>query len=626
MAGGSAGGAVAGGSAGGAVAGGSAGGAVAGGSAGGAVAGGSAGGAVAGGSAGGAMAGGSAGGAVAGGSAGGSAGGMPVTLQFVFLFAGIGGEDSGRQVSPAWNSNTFVYSATVAAWDTRFDLGVYARSAAHTVSVNGTPLMLNSAGQGFRVINITSAQTVFTIGVSDGSSTSTYTITVNRPEPVYVKPTFPDASDAFGTAVAVSREGSTMALGAPGDDSPMPGSSLNTLSGSGTVLIFTRVAGAWVFEQALKSNTPAASEAFGSSVSLDETGNWLAVGAPGDSVGGANSGAVHVFERSMGSWVHRAKLKANTVGASDGFGASIALTSANRLTLVVGAPGEDATSTGGPTTNGSADSGAVYVFTADLAPPTTWTQAAFLKGSAPAGGRLGTSVAVGGMGTLAAAGAPGAGGRVETFSTDGVGPWAAEPLLTKPASVDPSDEFGSAVALEFDRLVVGTPGDDSGNGQPTDNSAMDSGAVWVFTRASMGWNNPRFVKPLVRPAGARFGAAVALQFRTLVVGAPLEGGTSTGFAGNAMTQGAANAGAVYVFYRFSNGADWNQNAYLKMAPLAPGQTTHPANTEFGAAVALGGNSRTLLVGAAREDSDTAGLQTTRPAFSPTQDVGAGFVW
>lgn len=132
--------------------------------------------------------------------------------------------------------------------------------------------------------------------------------------------------------------------------------------------VFDRLGGAWI-EQAL----PAAagtdkSDLFGFSVAL--SGNWLAVGAPGEASNARivdgdrtnnqapGSGAAYVFERSGGTWVERAYLKASNADPGDSFGRSVALFGSR---VVVGAPSE-ASQNGAPGNNSAYRAGAAYVF------------------------------------------------------------------------------------------------------------------------------------------------------------------------------------------------------------------------------------------------------------------------
>jgi hypothetical protein len=108
----------------------------------------------------------------------------------------------------------------------------------------------------------------------------------------------------------------------------------------------------------------------------------------------------------------------------------------------------------------------------------------------------------------------------------------------KASNTDPNDQFGTSIALSGDgsTLAVGAPKEDSAardvNGDQSDNSETDSGAVYVFTRGSgLPWSQQAYIKGNPNHSEGDvpwdlFGAGVALSGdgSTLAVGAPFEGG------------------------------------------------------------------------------------------------------
>jgi trimeric autotransporter adhesin len=175
----------------------------------------------------------------------------------------------------------------------------------------------------------------------------------------------------------------------------------------------------------------------------------------------------------------------------------------------------------------------------------------------------------------------------------------AERALVKPSPIGPDDSFGIRVALEADTLVVAATHEDSGargvGGNPDDDSARDSGAVYVFRRTATGWQQVAYLKASNTGMKDGFGLALALSGDTLVVGAPGEDSAATGLDGDQDDDGAVDSGAVYVFRRVAAG--WRQEAYLKASNAGAGD-------ELGTSVAVHGD--TLVVGALREDSAAAG--------------------
>jgi len=111
-----------------------------------------------------------------------------------------------------------------------------------------------------------------------------------------------------------------------------------------------------------------------------------------------------------------------------------------------------------------------------------------------------------------------------------------------------------------------------------------------------------------------FGNAVAVSGTTVVVGAKGEASNATGVDGNQSNNGAASAGAVYVFVR--SGTTWSQQAYLKASNTGAGDT-------FGYSVAVSGD--TIVVGARNEDSNATGVNGNESDNSMA-NAGAAYVF
>jgi uncharacterized repeat protein (TIGR01451 family) len=188
------------------------------------------------------------------------------------------------------------------------------------------------------------------------------------------------ALDLFGSAVSLSTD--TAVVGAPGDD---------TAAGAdaGSAYVFLRAGTTWTQQQKLAGSGAAASDAFGTSVSVST--NTALVGAPAADAGSGDEGAAWVFQRSGATWTEQQRLTASDGAGGDGFGRAV---SVSADTALVGAPGADAP--------GGADAGATYVY---FRAGTTWTEQPRLLApdGAPADA-FGSSVS--GGGELAAVGAP----------------------------------------------------------------------------------------------------------------------------------------------------------------------------------------------------------------------------
>lgn len=155
---------------------------------------------------------------------------------------------------------------------------------------------------------------------------------------------------------------------------------------------------------------------------------------------------------------------------------------------------------------------------------------------------------------------------------------------------DYGDLFGFALAGDGDTVAVGAYLEDSGStgvgGAQNNDSAPDSGAVYVYRRVAGVWDEEAYIKASNTGVRDEFGRAVALQNDVLVVGAPWEDSSAAGVGGDQASNDLAAAGAVYVFRR--TGDVWQQEAYLK--PSNP-----QAIALFGWHVAFDGD--VLVVGA-----------------------------
>jgi hypothetical protein len=334
---------------------------------------------------------------------------------------------------------------------------------------------------------------------------------------------------------------------------------------------------------------------FGGAVALSADGRTLAVGAIGedsDAVGidgdqgnnlALNSGAVYIFSRdNAGVWGGTPTyVKASNTEANDFFGIAVAL-SADGNTLAVGALGEDSAGIRG-SDNSESRSGAVYVYSRDTTSTTTsfgdWSDAFYIKAS---------TVAV---------------------------------------NIDAFDNFGRALALSADgnTLAVGATGEDSDavgiDGDQANNTAWDSGAVYVFSRDSVGvWGGaPTYVKASNTESSDFFGTALALSAdgSTLAVGATGEASLIGLTQGN---NGARRSGAVYVYSRGTGGI-WSDAFYVKASKTVP--TKIDADDAFGSSVALSADGSTLVVGAIGERSNATGIDGGQ---SDNSNIRAGAVY
>lgn len=455
----------------------------------------------------------------------------------------------------------------------------------------------------------------------------------------YLKASNAGAADSFGWRVALSGDGTTLAVGAPLESSSATG--IDGDQGdegaalAGAVYVFTRSGGTWSQQAYIKASNTEIDDFFGVSVALSNDGDTLAVGANGEDssaagVGGdqgdnaaADSGAVYLFTRSGGAWSQQGYLKASNAGAGDQFGLAIAL-SGDGSTLAVGANGEDsnATGVGGDEGNDLArESGAVYVF-ARSGP--SWAQQAYIKASnAEAVDAFGGAVALADDGNTLAVGANaedseatgiggdqgntlagGGSGAVYVFSRSGSS-WSQHAYV-KASNTGAQDIFGGSVALSGDgnTLAVGALFEDSSaigvDGNQNDDAASMAGAVYVFARSGGSWSQQAYLKASNTEASDQFGfdAALSADGNVLAVAALREDSGAAGVDGDQGDNGVTGAGAVYLFKR--SGGSWSQQAYVK-APN-PGE-----GDRFGHGIALADDGALLAVGADREDGSATGI-------------------
>jgi len=215
-----------------------------------------------------------------------------------------------------------------------------------------------------------------------------------------VKPSHNEWNQYFGSSVALSGDGSTLAVGTPGDWSKSsdptdytltytkslvqvgsgyaysPSPSLDSSFATGAAYVFSRSGASWAQQSYIKASNPKSGDYFGSVISLSRNGDVLAVGAwiessqatgiNGDAqdASAPNAGAAYSFVRTGNNWIQRSYIKAPNTNANDRFGHALGL-DATGEELVIGAHREASKATGinGDQADNSADaSGAVYLF------------------------------------------------------------------------------------------------------------------------------------------------------------------------------------------------------------------------------------------------------------------------
>lgn len=432
------------------------------------------------------------------------------------------------------------------------------------------------------------------------------------------------SGDRFGNSVAVS--GDTVVVGAYEEDGGATGvngnQAGNDATNAGAVYVFVRVGGVWSQQAYLKASNTSPGDQFGHSVAI--SGDTVVVGAiaedsnatgvNGDQANNSalTSGAAYVFVRVGGVWSQQAYLKASNTEKDDRYGYAV---SVSGDVVVVGAPEEDSGTmgvNGNGADNTAFESGAAYVYVRNAG---VWSQQAYLKpldtwstdwfgcavsasgDSVVVGARFENSNATGVNGNAFDASQLDSGAAYVFVNVGGV--WSQQAYL-KASNTWGNDQFGTAVDMNGDTVVVGSWAEDSNatgvNGNQANNDASASGAAYVFFRSGGVWSQQAYLKASNSDNTDHFAFAVAVSGDTIVVGAQNEASGATGVNGNEADESANISGAAYVFVR--NGAVWTQHAYLKAS-----------NTEeddnFGRDVAIDG--ATIVVGAWMEDSSATGV-------------------
>ena len=381
--------------------------------------------------------------------------------------------------------------------------------------------------------------------------------TLHNPEPD--GPQF----DYFGSAVAIS--GQRVVVGAHYDDTAGP----NTGS-------------AYVYDLAgntpetpicvLNNPQPADSDFFGSSVAI--AGTKVAVGAPEDDAVYVGAGAVYLYD--IGGPNPTDYVAINNPSSAGGlpypfnavperFGWSIAMSAEGKL--AVGSPQDILKNA-----NNDWDViGRVYVYDVSSGAPGSATILDYPGGFG--GSDFGASVAISGNRVIVGAARETAGGiaysgAAYVFQLGGGSTRIANPE-PGPAT---DDNFGAAVGISADSVVVGAPRDDTTN--------ESSGIAYLFNMTGADPATPvRVLNDGSPMTSIDFGAAVATSGNLIIVGSP---GDDTAYP---------DAGRVFIFDRSSQ---------TPTVPVAVLDNPTPAGADrFGAAVAVSGSR--LAVSAPGDD-------------------------
>jgi hypothetical protein len=332
--------------------------------------------------------------------------------------------------------------------------------------------------------------------------------------------------DLFGSSIAVS--GERILIGSPFHD--------DAGDAAGAAYVYRFNGFSWSQQAKLLASDADPGATFGDAVDLD--GDLAVVGAPFDEEIAPLAGAAYVYRFNGSVWEEEAKLTASDGAALDLFGNAVAIAGS---TIIVGADGDD---------DAGDLSGAAYVFRFN---GSTWEEQAKLTAAdAEAGDRFGGAVDIDDDAIVIGARREDPcpkdpqcnSGSAYVFRFDGQS-WNQQDKI----SADPplnSLFFGTAVTIDGDFIVVGTPGDDI--------DGTDAGAAFAFGYDSdtKSWIELARLTPEVGSVGASFGTVVALSGHLAIIGAEGENDTR---------------GAAYVFGGIS---DCNNNEALDICDILEG--------------------------------------------------------
>lgn len=304
-----------------------------------------------------------------------------------------------------------------------------------------------------------------------------------------------DASDGDGFGLVLARDGSQLAVGAPGH-----------ADGHGAVYVFEQdsLSGAWVETSRLTVADADSTTRIGSSVAISGAG--VVAGAPAQN---ESSGAVFVFHKVQEEWLAPIKIEASEAAPGALFGWSVAMSGDH---VVVGAPGHDDSN------------GTVVVLKASVATDQiTFQEVQTLTNNAADTKALGLSLHVLENGTIVS-GAPGIvpgvpptgpppAGAILVFARGDDGQWSEATSIMADSSAA-MNLFGYTMSSDNGMVLVAEPGANNFKGAVHIYSPGDTTDAWAVAHTLEAGSDDQ-----------AFGVALAMNDGAVVVSAP---GSSSG--------------------------------------------------------------------------------------------------
>ena len=375
------------------------------------------------------------------------------------------------------------------------------------------------------------------------------------------------AGDEFGSAVAVSEDGSILAVGAAYNDGG--GTS------AGHVRVYQYASSSWS-QLGGDIDGETAQDRSGTSISLSDDGSILAIGARLNDGGGSNFGHVRVYEYASSSW---SQLGSDIDGeaTNDYSGESVSL-SGDGTILAIGSQSND---------GGGTDAGHVRVY---QYASSSWSQLGGDIDGEAAYDKSGKSISLSDDGTILAVGA---------YYNDGGGTSAGHVRVYQYASSSWSqlggdidgeaanDLSGYSVSLSDDGTILAV------GAYKNDGGGSDAGHVRVYKYASSSWTQ---------------------------LGSDIDGEAADDWSGSAVSlSGDGTKLAIGAAYNDGAGTDAGHVRLYKYASSSWAQLGYDVDGESagdnsGNSVALSGDGITLAIGAPQNDGAGTNAGSVRVHF------------
>lgn len=361
--------------------------------------------------------------------------------------------------------------------------------------------------------------------------------------------------DQLGYSLDLSNDGTVLVVGSPTYTETVNG---NFEYEKGNVKTYIRSGDSWSRTgNILKGDS--FYDQLGFSVSIDEDGSTVAMGAPYNDDGGEDAGQVKIYRRSGNFWIQKGS---DIIGQNemDRFGSTVSL-SADGNNLAIGAP---------QNSNFGSEAGQVLIYEWD---GSNWAQKGIAINGAMAGDKAGYSISLSNDGSTVSIGSPfndeagNDAGQVSNYYWDGSS-WVQKGSAISGA--DNGDRFGYAldISAEGNILAIG--------------AHYHSADLWRNGQVkTYEWNGSSWLQRGVALNGEafedRFGESLSLSSdgQSLAVGAPRKALLAT------------SEGQVRIF-------DWIGNDWIQRGEALNGGQEHE---KFGFAISLSDNRSIIAVGA-----------------------------